>query len=134
MINNMGSTQPDFYHPEHQPVANSLSASEKIWFIVAMIPSGQVSAYGKIADLAGLPGRARYVSKALKMAPESMQLPWHRVINSQGKISFKPDTTQFRAQLEQLRVEGIEVHKGKIQMAKFEWRPDMATLVLQLPF
>lgn len=116
------------------PASDALSAMEKIWFIVAMIPEGHVSAYGNVADLAGLPGRARYVSKALKMAPDTLQLPWHRVINSQGKVSFKPDTLPFREQVERLRIEGVEVNNGKINMKHFEWRPDMATLVLQLPF
>ena len=110
------------------------SPMEKIWFIVAMLPKGRVSSYGKVADLAGLPGRARYVSKALKMAPGTLNLPWHRVINSQGKISFKPDTEAFRTQMQLLRLDGVEVNRGIISLAKFEWRPDMATLVLQLPF
>ncbi|BAJ02349.1 hypothetical protein SVI_2378 [Shewanella violacea DSS12] len=52
------------------PAETAKSPMEKIWFIVAMVPKGRVSSYGKLADLAGLPGRARYVSKALKMAPE----------------------------------------------------------------
>ncbi|MGS0725371.1 MGMT family protein, partial [Shewanella sp. 0m-11] len=52
----------------------------QIWHIVSMIPEGKVCSYGKVADLAGLPGRARYVSKALKLAPDELNLPWHRVI------------------------------------------------------
>ncbi|WP_394494843.1 MGMT family protein [Shewanella sp. ENK2] len=112
----------------------TLSPKQRIWFIVNMIPSGNVLAYGKVADLAGLPGRARYVSKALKEAPEHLNLPWHRVINSQGKISFKLNTLHFQNQQERLKSEGIEVNKGKISLSKFEWKPDMATLVLSLPF
>ncbi|WP_256717889.1 MGMT family protein [Shewanella sp. UCD-KL12] len=114
--------------------ASKMSPMEKIWLIVGMIPTGSVSSYGKVADLAGLPGRARYVSKALKLAPETLNLPWHRVINSQGKISFKQNTQPFHTQTELLRLEGVEVNSGKVILSEFEWKPDMATLVLQLPF
>ncbi|WP_228289722.1 MGMT family protein [Shewanella cyperi] len=108
--------------------------NEKIWLIVAMIPEGKVCSYGRIADYAGLPGRARHVSKALKLAPCALGLPWHRVINSQGKISFPHDTEGFREQQELLRAEGVTVNRGKIALSEYEWRPDLATLVMAMPF
>ncbi|ASK71255.1 cysteine methyltransferase [Shewanella sp. BC20] len=106
----------------------------KIWHIVAMIPPGKVSSYGKVADFAGLPGRARYVSKALKSAPEHLSLPWHRVLNSQGKISFEKHSVSFQEQMELLRIEGVTVNCGKVDLSEFEWQPDMATLVMSIPF
>jgi methylated-DNA-protein-cysteine methyltransferase related protein len=117
-----------------QPSLETLSAKERIWFVVALIPEGKVISYGKIADLAGLPGRARYVSRALKEAPEHLSLPWHRVINSQGKISFDKYSQMFQHQTLCLRAEGVSVNSGKIALSEFEWRPDMATLVMSLPF
>lgn len=112
---------------KHSPMA-------KIWHIVAMIPPGKVSSYGKVADFAGLPGRARYVSKALKSAPEHLSLPWHRVLNSQGKISFEKHSVPFQEQMELLRIEGVTVNCGKVDLSEFEWQPDMATLVMSIPF
>ncbi len=123
-----------FCNTKEETKATHLSSTEKIWFIVSMIPKGNVCTYGKVADFAGLPKQARFVSRALKIAPKTMALPWHRVINSQGKISFKPDTNQFREQIERLRVEGVKINEGKMKLTKFEWQPDMATLMLQLPF
>ncbi|MCL1091647.1 MGMT family protein [Shewanella profunda] len=111
-----------------------LSPMAKIWHIVGMIPKGKVSSYGKVADLAGLPGRARYVSKALKLAPEHLSLPWHRVLNSQGKISFEKNSSSFQEQMELLRIEGVVVNRGKVNLSEFEWRPDLATLVMAMPF
>ncbi|MDL2193562.1 MGMT family protein [Shewanella algae] len=111
-----------------------MSPMQKIWHIVALIPEGRVASYGKIADYAGLPGRARYVSRALKQAPDSLALPWHRVINSQGKISFAKDTHPFQLQMSLLRSEGVQVNQGRIALSEYEWRPDMATLVLSMPF
>ncbi|MCG9964547.1 MGMT family protein [Shewanella cutis] len=112
----------------------ALSPMAKIWHIVAMIPPGKVSSYGKVADFAGLPGRARYVSKALKSAPEHLSLPWHRVLNSQGKISFDKHSASFQEQMELLRLEGVTVNCGKVDLSECEWQPDMATLVMSIPF
>lgn len=110
------------------------SPQQRIWQVVAMIPEGKVSSYGKVADYAGLPRRARYVSRALKQAPDSLQLPWHRVINAQGKIAFAADSNAFREQCYLLRKEGITVNHGRVALSEFEWQPDLATLVLCLPF
>ncbi len=118
----------------HQPQAVDLSPMAKIWHIVAMIPQGKISSYGKIADYAGLPGRARYVSKALKSAPEHLSLPWHRVLNSQGKISFEKNSVSFQEQMELLRIEGITVNCGKVNLSEYQWRPDLVTLVMAMPF
>ena len=117
-----------------QETQNTLSPMAKIWHIVAMIPPGKVSSYGKVADFAGLPRRARYVSKALKSAPEHLSLPWHRVLNSQGKISFEKHSVSFQEQMELLRIEGVTVNCGKVDLSEFEWQPDMATLVMSIPF
>lgn len=116
------------------PQGTALSSMAKIWHIVAMIPAGKVSSYGKVADFAGLPGRARYVSKALKSAPEDLSLPWHRVLNSQGKISFDAYSAPFQQQMELLRLEDVTVNCGKVNLSEFEWRPDMATLVMSIPY
>lgn len=117
-----------------QTKTTTLSPMAKIWHIVAMIPQGNVSSYGKIADYAGLPGRARYVSKALKSAPEHLSLPWHRVLNSQGKISFEKNSHAFQQQIELLRMDGVAVNCGKISLSEYEWRPDLVTLVMAMPF
>ncbi|QBF84990.1 cysteine methyltransferase [Shewanella maritima] len=97
-------------------------------------PAGKVLTYGLVADYAGLPGRARLVSKALKQAPSHLNLPWHRVINSQGKISINKQSSAFAHQVELLRLDGVTVNTGKISLSEFLWKPDMATLVLSLPF
>ena len=111
-----------------------MNSIEKLLFIVNMIPKGNVFSYGKVADLAGLPGRARMVSKALKQAPADSNTPWYRVVNSQGKISLPKDSSSYREQVELLRIEGVEVINGKVNLSKNEWKPDLATLVMDIPF
>jgi len=101
--------------------------------VVALIPEGQVTSYGKIADLAGLPKRARLVSKALKAAPADLKLPWYRVINAQRKISFPIASPGYTKQRELLAQEGI-LFVGKSIDKKHLWHPDLATLLWQLDF
>ncbi len=84
---------------------------EKIWDAVAKIPIGSVMSYGEVAKVAGFPRHARFVSVALKKAPKELKLPWHRVINSQGKISFPKGSSPYRIQKSRLRKEGVKFHK-----------------------
>lgn len=43
----------------------------QIWQTLQLIPQEKVAGYGQIADLAGLPGKARLVGKALSKVPKS---------------------------------------------------------------
>lgn len=88
----------------------------RVWDVVAGIPYGCVLNYGEVARLAGLPGRARMVGRALGLAPRSMKLPWHRVVNAQGQISFKPGGAKHRRQRELLEAEGVEFVDGVIDL------------------
>ena len=59
-------------------------------------------------------------------------VPWHRVINSQGKISFAPETDNFRQQRNLLQDEQVVVIGGKIKLKDFQWQPDLAELLFVL--
>ena len=61
---------------------------QRIWQTVRAIPAGKVASYGQIADLAGLPGRARLVGKSLGFVPQGQSVPWYRVLRSNGQIAF----------------------------------------------
>ena len=99
----------------------NINNKEKIWQIVHQIPLGKVASYGQIAKLAGLPGYGRYVGYTMKTLPTSTKLPWYRVVNSQGSISFKKGTKQYLLQKSLLEKEGIVFIKGKFPMSKFGW-------------
>lgn len=109
---------------------------KKIWQTVQAIPYGKVACYGQVADLAGLPGRARLVGKALGAVPKDgwrgHSVPWYRVINSQGKISFPPGSECFVQQRDLLQDEQVVVIGAKIKLKDFQWRPDLAELLFVL--
>lgn len=100
-----------------QPAGEDNPALELIWNVVASIPRGQVSTYGAVARAAGLPGRARQAGFALRVAPEELNLPWHRVLGAGGRIVFPPTTRHFKEQARRLRAEGVVVKDGRVPAA-----------------
>ncbi len=113
-------------------------AHRQIWQTVQLIPFGKVACYGQIADLAGLPGRARMVGKALGAVPKAgwqgQKVPWYRVINSQGKISFPSGSEYFCKQRDLLQDEQVVVIGARIKLKDFQWQPDLAELLFKLEF
>jgi methylated-DNA-protein-cysteine methyltransferase-like protein len=95
---------------------------KSVWQVVQSIPRGHVLTYGEVARLAGMSRAARRVSLAMRRAPKEMDLPWHRVINSQGKISFPADSAGFTEQKELLEEEGVVFLNGKIDLNRFGYQ------------
>ena len=111
---------------------------QRVYEIARLVPYGQVTTYGFISTLAGMPRHARQVGWALHTLPEELvwghesdprrggrlvpqaevdaereaargKVPWHRVINAKGQVSSHPDDAGTRRQIELLRQEGIDV-------------------------
>ncbi|MFC1776005.1 MGMT family protein [Pseudomonadota bacterium] len=95
---------------------------QSVWKVVSEIPSGHVLTYGEVARLSGMPRAARRVSQALRRAPRNMALPWHRVINAQGKISFAEDSSGWMRQKDKLENEGVVFLNGKVDLERFGYR------------
>ena len=89
-------------------------AIQAIWHIVSRVPRGQVSTYGDIARAAGLPGRARLTGRALRLMPDDVHLPWHRIVGAGGRIVFPKGSRQHREQTRLLRSEGVAVEAGRV--------------------
>ncbi len=96
---------------------SALSSAESILRAVRAIPPGQVAGYGEVARRAGLPGRARLVARVLAHNGDP-ELPWHRVMRSDGRIAFAPGSRAFREQARRLRAEGVAVRAGKVQVSR----------------
>jgi methylated-DNA-protein-cysteine methyltransferase-like protein len=105
-------TIPTNTQPTHQ--------QDAILVQLAHIPVGQVSTYGAVAKAAGLPGYARLVGKVLRHLPKDTTLPWHRVINAQGKLSFPEHSPPFIEQKKRLLKEGIELINNRISLKKYQ--------------
>lgn len=94
----------------------------KVYGIVAKIPKGKVATYGQISALLGEASNARVVGWAMKAAPENLNLPCHRVVNKQGKLSPNYVFGHEDFQRAMLQAEGITFRgDGTINMEKHLW-------------
>lgn len=97
---------------------------ERFYAIVRKIPRGRVATYGQVAKLARLPGHARQVGYALNALSDGNTVPWHRVINSQGRISPRADPGWVLMQVRMLEGESIEFGPGdRVSLDKYGWKP-----------
>ncbi len=107
---------------------------QHIWQTVLAIPAGKVASYGQIADLAGLPGRARLVGRCMGYAPEAMQVPWYRVLRANGQLAFKAGSNASIKQAGLLQEEGVAVIKNRVKMDEYGWRPSLDEILFKLEF
>lgn len=98
-----------------------LSLNEIIWQTVSIIPKGKVATYGQIAKLSGYPSHARYVGSTLKKLPKDTNLPWFRVINAQGKISFPMGSDPYVRQQKLLLEDGVGFSNDRISLRIYGW-------------
>ena len=109
---------------------NSNSKHAAILAVVARIPRGRLASYGQIAALAGLPRQARLVGYALHQAGDAVKLPWHRVVNASGGLSFPADSEVYAKQRQRLEAEGIVFIGGRADWSRYRWTPQSAAPLL----
>jgi methylated-DNA-protein-cysteine methyltransferase-like protein len=97
-----------------KPTAAKDDAAMRILAAIRAIPAGEVAGYGEVARRAGLPGRARLVARILGQNDDP-DLPWHRVLRSDGRIAFPEGSRGFREQGQRLRAEGVRVEGGRVR-------------------
>jgi methylated-DNA-protein-cysteine methyltransferase-like protein len=91
--------------------------------IISAIPEGRVASYGQIAALAGNIRAARQVAWILHSSSEAFELPWHRVIGTQGRISLTQGCG-YEEQRALLMNEGVHFgHEDRIDMSRYRWNP-----------
>lgn len=95
---------------------------QRVYNIVSQIPEGKVATYGQIAAMLGNPRGARTVGWAMQAAPERMNLPCHRVINSTGVLAPEPIFGGKSLQRAALEAEGVAFKPdGRVDMKKSLW-------------
>ncbi len=109
------------------PPPNKQIYFEQVWALVRQIPSGQVATYGQITKLLPQPeniseedyklSAARWVGLAMAACPNDV--PWQRVINSQGKISHQSEAGK---QKQLLQSEGVFFSNNKLNLHEYQWR------------
>lgn len=95
---------------------------ERIYMVVRQIPPGKVATYGQVAAIVGN-STARMVGYAMAALPYGTDVPWQRVINSQGKVSPRQSGNGSARQRQLLEAEGVrfELPNERIDFNKFGW-------------
>ena len=86
-----------------------------------------------IADLAGLPGRARLVGKALGYAPAELAVPWYRVLRSDRSLAFPQGSATAEEQRQHLLAEGVLIKQNRVSKNDI-WQPELAELLFNLQY
>ncbi|NIK53044.1 MGMT family protein [Xanthomonas arboricola] len=110
------STDPSARAASNAEPLSGEQARLRILAAIRAIPSGQVAGYGEVALRAGLPGRARLVARVLS-GNDDPQLPWYRVLRSDGRIALPEGSSGYREQCRRLRAEGVAVEQGRVRRA-----------------
>lgn len=138
--------QPFVKHEEMTHISintiDKINFNNEVWKIVLEIPEGKVATYGQIASIVKKPENiadniyrsfsSRWVGAAMAVCPDNV--PWHRVVNSQGKISIRGEGSIIQKQ--RLEAEGVIFdEKGRINLKRYQWHvSEPKTNQTKLPF
>ena len=99
---------------------------DEVWNFVRQVPSGKLVTYGQIAQSLPKPldfvfneqsvSSAQLVGNAMAMCPADV--PWHRVVNAQGRVS---NWAAASKQLQLLEAEGLSFSEGRIDLEQYQW-------------
>ena len=107
-------------HPILVSVAQALY--ERIYLVVAHIPRARIATYGQIAAIVG-DCSARVVGYAMAAIPSQRRLPWHRVMNRQGRVSVRRDGHPDLRQRRLLEAEGVVFDRGgRVDLTAYGWQ------------
>ena len=102
--------------------SKSIHLYERVYAVVRQVPYGQVATYGQIAGIVG-GCAARMVGYAMSAAHWESDVPWQRIINSEGKISPRSSGHGSILQRELLEEEGVRFDRHQsVDFAKFGWQ------------
>ncbi len=97
----------------------TMNTFEEIYEEVRLIPRGKVASYGYIACRVGNPRLSRVVGYALHSNPRPGEIPCHRVVMKDGRLSSAFAFGGENKQRELLESEGISfLPDGRVDMEK----------------
>lgn len=96
-----------------------MNTFDKVYDLVAKIPKGKITTYGRISKIVGIDPRV--VGFALHANKDPKNIPCHRVINSKGKISNGFAFGGAEIQKTMLMNEGIKFNNETVDLNKFDY-------------
>lgn len=94
---------------------------QEVYSVVTTIPRGKVLTYSDVARLAGSPGAFRAVGTAMKLNPNLIVCPCHRVVGSDGMMHGYANGGEW-VKIEMLKKEGIQFKGNKVDLGLSRWK------------
>jgi methylated-DNA-protein-cysteine methyltransferase-like protein len=91
----------------------------EVYALVRRIPVGRMVTYGQVAAWLERPRAARAVGGAMRRCPAGV--PWHRVVNAEGRISRRARAASMVTQRLLLEREGVTLRRGRVDLARHAW-------------
>lgn len=96
---------------------------ERVYAVVRLVPPGWVTTYGDVGTILGSPRVARQVGWALANLEPHSDVPWQRVVNAHGMVSWRGDLSRASLQEALLRAEGVAIgDSGRLDLEACRWR------------
>jgi methylated-DNA-protein-cysteine methyltransferase-like protein len=124
--------QPSGARVRYTTPPNRQEYHARVWQLAREIPRGKVATYGQLALMLAPPEGVdaaaygafgpRWVGGAMAACPDDV--PWQRVINSQGKISRRPGSDKQR---ELLEAEGVIFSGDRVDLNRYGWEGQSAS-------
>lgn len=99
--------------------------AKKVYDFLLMVPFGKVITYGQIATYLGNKNLTRVVGNILHRNLDGDKYPCYKVLNARGALATNYAFGGLKAQKERLNKEGIEVINYRVDLAKYQWKPDL---------
>lgn len=93
----------------------SMTFTEKAWAICTRVPEGKVTTYGAIAKKLGRPHGARAVGQAMNRNPYAPDVPCHRVVGADGKLTGYAGGLPKKKRI--LKAEGVRIVGDRVDRA-----------------
>jgi len=99
-----------------------MNFKEKVYKICCLIPKGKVATYGQLARLAGKFKAARAVGVFMKNNPDAPQIPCHRVVASDGKLTGYSGVGGITQKKKMLFNEGVSFKNTSVDLSISQWK------------
>lgn len=113
MPESVAAAPPAILRGEIQP---GMSFNQRAWAMVSRVPAGHITTYATIAKALGSPGAARAVGNAMRTNPYAPEVPCHRVVGSDGRLTGYAGGLDQKQQM--LRDEGVPVVGGRVDVSE----------------
>lgn len=99
-----------------------MNFKEKVYKLCSSIPKGKVATYGQLARLAGKPKASRAVGIFMKNNPDTPEVPCHRVVASDGRLTGYSGIGGIAQKKKMLINEGVFSKNDRINLLVFQWK------------